>query len=72
MMAESKLTFTEEMIDQVKIFRLDGKILGGKDTQELCNRIQVTTDENIKRFILDFENIKWLNSNMKNMIVDLI
>jgi len=71
-MPEAKLTFTEETIDQVKIFRLEGKVLGGKDTLELCNRIETTTKENIKRYILDFENTKWLNSNGIGSIIACI
>lgn len=70
-MAETKLTFKEETIDQVKIFRLAGKIIGGKDTSGLSNRIEATL-EKYKHFILDFEKIKWINSDGIGAIIACI
>ena len=61
-MSRTALTFREETIGNVKIFHLDGKIIGDADTNEVCSRIKNLSEDDIKNFVINFRNVKWINS----------
>lgn len=62
-MANSKFHFTEESYEKMYIFFLSGKLMGGTETQNLCLRIKELIAKNIRYFIMNFRNLKWLNSD---------
>jgi anti-sigma B factor antagonist len=61
-MSRTALTFREETVGKVKIFHLDGKIIGDSDTNQLCTRIKDLSEKDIKHFVINFRNVKWINS----------
>ena len=61
-MSRTALTFREQTVGNVKVFHLDGKIIGDSDTTDLCQRIKKLNEENINNFVIDFRGVKWINS----------
>ena len=61
-MPRGAFTFTEESLGTVKVLNLYGKMVGGEETQLMCNRIRELLEENNKNFVLNFRNVKWINS----------
>lgn len=62
-MARGEFHFTEETDEGVKIFNLSGKIMGGPETQLMCGRIKSLIDEGQTAFVMNFRQVKWINSN---------
>ena len=61
-MSRTALTFRDQTVNNVKVFHLYGKIIGDSDTNELCNRIRKLNEEDMKNFVIDFRNVKWISS----------
>ena len=62
-MPRGGFTFTEESLGSVRIFNLYGKIIGSTETTSMCDRIRQLAEEKNKYFVLNFRNVKWINSN---------
>ena len=61
-MSRTALIFREQTVGNVKVFHLDGKIIGDSLTTELCERIKKLNEGNINCFVIDFRGVKWINS----------
>ena len=61
-MPRGGFTFTEESLGTVKVLNLYGKMIGGEETDLMCNRIRELIEENTKYFVMNFRNVKWINS----------
>jgi anti-anti-sigma factor len=61
-MSRPFLTFTEEALENVTVFHLEGKIIGDENSRNVCSRISELFEENIKYFVLNFRHVKWINS----------
>ena len=61
-MSRTALTFREQTVKDVKVYHIDGKILGDNDTEELCNHIKKSNEEDSKYFVMNFRRVKWINS----------
>ena len=61
-MAKSEFHFTEESFDNIFVFYLSGKIMGGSETQNMCLRIKELIATDIRYFAMNFRNVKWINS----------
>ena len=62
-MEQSEFKFTEESLGLVKIFHLSGRIFGGPETQIMCERVRELLAEDKLFFVMNFRNVKWINSN---------
>ncbi len=47
---------------KVAILKLQGKLMGPPDTDELIQHIKDLINEGLKLFVLDMKNVRWLNS----------
>lgn len=61
-MPRGGFTFTEESLGTVKVLNLYGKMIGGDETDIMCNRIRELIEDNTKYFVMNFRNVKWINS----------
>ncbi|MFQ5649411.1 MAG: STAS domain-containing protein [bacterium] len=59
---EIYMMFTEDGYNLVKVFHLSGKIMGGPETQLLCNRFKEVIDSGTELMVIDFRNVRWINS----------
>jgi anti-sigma B factor antagonist len=57
------MEFTEETSGAVKVFHLHGKIMGGPETQEICDRLKELVATGTQFLVMDFQNVQWINSN---------
>jgi anti-sigma B factor antagonist len=61
-MAKGEFHFTEESFENIYVFYLSGKIMGGKETQNMCTRIKELIAKDIRYIVMNFRNVKWINS----------
>lgn len=57
------MEFLEESVGAVKIFQLHGKIMGGPEMQTLCQRLHELLAGNERFWVMDFQNVQWINSS---------
>jgi len=56
------MEFNEETVGQVKIFHLKGKIMGGPETQVVCNHLKNVIDTGVQSLVINFRDVPWINS----------
>jgi len=56
------MVFSEELIDGVKVLHLNGKIMGGPETQEMRDRLDILMAGDTRFVVIDFQNVRWINS----------
>ena len=56
------MKFYEEEIDGIKIIHLSGKIMGGPEMPDLCKKIKKQLSIGTKKILMDFRNVRWINS----------
>ena len=66
------MEFTEETYDNVKIFHLGGKIMGGPETQMMCNHLKELIEAGTQSLVMDFENVQWINSTGIGSIISCL
>ncbi len=57
--------------NDIKIYQLSGKILGGPDSNTLYQNIQEDLDKNIVNFIIDLSDVKWINSSGLGILINI-
>jgi anti-sigma B factor antagonist len=63
------MEFTEETVEQVKIFHLKGKIMGGPETKVMCNYLKNFIDAGTQSLVINFREVPWVNSNGVGAII---
>jgi anti-sigma B factor antagonist len=54
---------TKEKIHQkVAVLELKGNLMGPPETVDLFEDVQGLVEDGLKRFVLDFRNVNWMNS----------
>jgi anti-sigma B factor antagonist len=71
-MARGEFRFDEESLGLVKVFNLSGKIVGGPETQIMVERIRELLAEEKLFFVMNFRNVKWINSNGIGSIISCL
>lgn len=61
-MSKGEFHFSEEQYKNVFVFYLFGKIIGGSETQHMCLWIKELIAKDIRYFVMNFRNVKWINS----------
>lgn len=56
------MAFNLEMIDDVAVLFVSGKLMGGNETSEVQERVKDLITEKIKKVVIDLSGVKWLNS----------
>lgn len=57
------MEFIEKSFGKVKIFHLSGKIMGGPETNTMCERLHELLATGVRFLVMDFQNVAWINSN---------
>jgi anti-anti-sigma factor len=56
------MSYTEESFGSVKVFHLDGKIMGDAKTRDMCDRLHALINAGTQALVMDFHNVRWINS----------
>lgn len=56
------MAFSTQMIDDVAILFVSGKLMGGNETTEVQEYVKGLIADKIKKVIIDLSGVKWLNS----------
>ena len=56
------MKFTEETVKSIVVFHLQGKLMGGPEMQAMCDRLQELIRAGTKSMVMDFQNVRWINS----------
>ncbi len=52
----------EEFKGKIPVLYLSGNLMGGEDSANLQERIKTLINDGFKNIVMDFSNIKWINS----------
>jgi len=66
------MDFTEETFGQVKVFHLKGKIMGGSETQMMCDHFKELIAAGTQRLVIDFHEVQWINSTGVGAIISCL
>lgn len=56
------MKFWESDSGDTKVLHLSGKILGGVETETMCDKLKKALKSGIRQLVLDFRNVRWMNS----------
>ena len=56
------MNFQENIQNNVVLLPLEGKLMGGVETKNLSDELQQLLSKGYTQIVLDFENVKWINS----------
>jgi anti-anti-sigma factor len=56
------MEFTEETFGKVKVYHLNGKIMGGSETQRMCMHLKELIDTGAQWLVMDMQGVQWINS----------
>jgi anti-sigma B factor antagonist len=62
----------EETVGGVKVFHLSGKIMGGPETQEMCDHLKELISTGVQSLVMDFQNVQWINSTGIGVIISCL
>ncbi len=63
------MKFSEETIGAVKVFHLEGKIMGGPESQTMCDYLKGLIETGTRALVMDFDKVQWINSNGIGIII---
>ena len=66
------MQFTEETFGKVKVLHLTGKIMGGPETQAMCQHLKQSIDAGTRWMVIDFGEVSWINSSGIGMIISCL
>jgi anti-sigma B factor antagonist len=55
--------------DDVMVLELSGKVMGGPDYEKFHSEIKGLLQEGVRRFVLDFSGVGWINSTGVGILV---
>ena len=56
------MEFQKRIEGEVVLLPLEGKLMGGAETNTLSEELENLIEKGYKKMILDFERVKWINS----------
>ncbi|MBP7461422.1 MAG: STAS domain-containing protein [Candidatus Delongbacteria bacterium] len=66
------MQINQSMEDGIIIYTLDGKMLGGPDSNKLLEMIHQQIESEHMQFIVDLENVKWVNSSGLGVLINIL
>ena len=66
------MEFTEDTIGSVKVFHLSGKIMGGPETEQMCDHFKGVISSGTQSLVMDFQNVQWINSTGIGIIISCL
>ncbi len=71
-MLEPEKIYRESEEQGVPLLELQGKIMGGPRTRALCERIEALVAAGKNKVMLDFANVRWINSTGIGALVSCV
>ena len=56
-------------IDSVIVFALEGKLMGGSESLEFRNQVELEINKGYKKLVVDFSKLDWANSMGIGMVI---
>jgi anti-sigma B factor antagonist len=66
------MKFSDSIKDDVVVFEVSGKIMGGEETTMFHGRIHEYITQNKKKFIIDLTKVEWMNSIGLGMLISAL
>ena len=66
------MEFTEETSGNVRVFHLSGKIMGGPETEVMCNHFKELISTGTQSLVMDFQDVQWINSTGIGIIISCL
>ena len=66
------MKFTDSIKDDVVVFEVSGKIMGGEETTMFHGRIHEYITQNKKKFLIDLTKVEWMNSIGLGMLISAL
>lgn len=66
------MQFLEKHLQGIPVFELEGKIMGAGESVSLCDRLKEVVSSGVKNIILDFNNVRWINSPGIGMMLSCV
>lgn len=66
------MKFTDETFGSVQVFHLQGKIMGGPETQVMRARLNELIEAGTQFLVIDFQNVRWINSTGIGIIISCL
>lgn len=63
------MKFTDQLIGDIVVFDVSGKIMGGDETTMFHGKIHEYIQLNRKKFLIDLANVDWMNSVGLGMLI---
>jgi anti-sigma B factor antagonist len=56
------MEFKDKVVGDVAILTLKGRIIGSSDTEQLHDEVQCLLKENVKKIVVDLNEVEWMGS----------
>jgi anti-sigma B factor antagonist len=66
------MKFQDDLQDDVVVFEVSGKIMGGEETTLFHGKIHEYIQQNKKNMIIDLKNVEWMNSVGLGMLISAL
>ena len=66
------MKYSEKNIEGLPVFELEGKIMGGAECDNLCQRMMDVIATGQSNLVVDFEKVKWMNSAGIGMMIQCV
>ena len=66
------MEFSEETFGEVRVFHLSGKIMGGPETEQMCDHLKEQIASGTKSLVMNFRDVKWINSTGIGIIISCL
>ena len=66
------MKYSEKTIEGLPVFELEGKIMGGSECDDLCQRMIDVIATGQSNLVVDFEKVEWMNSAGIGMIIQCV
>lgn len=64
-------SFQQNILDDVVVFKLQGKLMEKYQANDLINKLETELINNHKKFVLDLEELEYLNSSGIGVLISL-
>ncbi|MFC1553516.1 STAS domain-containing protein [candidate division KSB1 bacterium] len=52
----------EKIIEDIAVLTISGKMMGGKETNEIHEKVKSLIADEIKKVVIDLSKVRWMNS----------
>lgn len=66
------MQINQSLEDEIIVYTLDGKMLGGPDSNKLLEMIHQEIEKGHKYYVIDLENVKWVNSSGLGILINIL